>query len=320
MGGVTIAAGAGVDAFCGNPGGLARTNDIQIFITNGLQLWGRTRYDGLLKPLYQLKNFGVVFPFLSSKGNISFAGAIGYHSFYDCDRKIRESYDMTFKWIGLVDVLSMGVGVRFSNVGSFGLLVHIPVRAKYAYQFISHDDVDGDQYDVSSSRIVQFGGIIDLTSKWLVGFSCLLNHSYIINYTSMGIYYPEKREMSWTCDFGIAYRIKPDLLIAADIQNRPWERVRVNGQKIEGVKSGNAYRIGIECGSQPMVRAGYALDILPETDADNEPVDMNNFTAGLGFQWQFFMIDGGFSYQFDHIHKDDNIHELVFNFTVTCCL
>ncbi len=321
MGGVTIASGAGADAFCGNPGGLARTSNIQIFVSSGLQLWGRTRYDNLLKSLYQLKNFGIVFPSSLSNKNISFSGAIGYRSFYDCDRKIKESYDRIIKTTGLVDVLSLGIGVRFSTVGSFGLLLHIPVRTTYTEKSISYYyDID-DKYDVSSSMIVQFGGIIDLTPKWLIGFSCLLNHSYRIEWGfDWGINYSEKREIPWTCDFGMAYRIKPDLLIAADIQNRPWERLRINDQKIAGVKSGNTYRIGIESGSQPMVRAGYALDILPITHADNEPVDMNNLTAGLGYRWRFFMIDGGFSYQFDHIHKDNNIHELVFNFTVTCCL
>ncbi|MCJ7811731.1 hypothetical protein MUP95_00210 [bacterium] len=319
MGGVTIAAGFGADAFCGNPGGLARTDDIQIFVSSGLQLWGRTRYDDLLKPLYQLKNFGFMFPTHTFNDNISFVGAIGYRSFYDCDRKIENGYH-TDKTTGLVDVLSMGVGVRFSTVGSFGLLLHIPVRTTYTFQSISYYGAYVDKRDVSSSMIVQLGGIIDLTPKWLIGFSCLLNHSYRFDYWEWGTNYSEKRSMPWTCDFGIAYRIKPDLLIAADIQNRPWERVRVNGQKIGGVKSGNAYRIGIESGSQPVVRAGYALDNLPRTDAEGESVDMNNLTVGLGYQWQFFMIDLGLSYQFDHIHKDDNIHELVFNFTVTCCL
>ncbi len=325
MGGVTIASGAGADAFSGNPGGLARTDEIQIFTTSAVQVWGKTRSDYLLKPLYQLKNGGIVFPLLPSNRNISFAGAIGYRSFYDCDRKMKSEY-YTNASTGLVDVLSMGVGVALSKVGSFGLLFHVPVRTTYTYQWetIYYEYEHIYEGDVSSSTIIQFGGIIDLTSKWLIGFTSLLNHNYSVDVWD--IHYPEftlyseKLEMVWTCDFGMAYSLKPDLLIAADIQSRPWERVRVNGQKISDMKSGNAYRIGIEWGHQPVVRAGYALDILPILDSEGDPVDMNQVAAGLGFRFSMLMIDLGLSYQFDHIHKENNIHELVINMTATCSL
>ncbi|MBN2031431.1 hypothetical protein JW824_14450 [bacterium] len=318
MGGVTIASGTGADAFSGNPGGLARINETRIFISGGLQLWGRMRYDHSLKPLFQFHDFGIVFPSSSSNQTVSFAGAIGYRSFYDCDRKMKRSY-YTNTTTGLVDVLSMGAGAYLFNVASFGVMLHVPVRTTYIYksETVYYTNYEYKR-DVSSSVIVQFGGIVDLTSRWLVGFSYLLGHSYRMS--GLNYNYSEDREIPWTCDFGTAYRLKPDLLIAADIQNRPWERVRINDQKINNVKSGNAYRIGIEWGNRPVFRAGYALDILPILDAEGNPVDINNLTAGLGFKFSILVIDLGLSYQFDHIHKENNIHELVFNMTVTCSL
>lgn len=322
MGGVTIASGSGIDAFSGNPGGLARIRDIQISITSGLQIWGK-RDEKTLKPFYQLKNAGIVFPFSISHQNISFAGAIGYRSFYNCDRKIKRSY-YTNTTTGLVDVFSMGFGIHFSSIGSLGMILHIPVKKTYAYQWESYYYRYEFAGDVTSSKIIQFGGIIDMTSKWMIGFSCLMNHNFTINTHDIGypeyLLYSEKREMPWTCDFGIAYKASPNLLIAADIQNRPWEHMRINDQKISDVKSGNAYRIGIEWGHEPIFRAGYARDILPAIDSEGDPVDINNLTIGLGFPLSLLVIDVGFSYQFDHIYVKNNIHELVFNMTVTCLL
>ena len=108
----------------------------------------------------------------------------------------------------------------------------------------------------------------------------------------------QRRDFPPILNFGVAYKIFPELLFAFDIKNRPWEKVKIENKYIADAKSGNAYRFGLEYEKNVLIRAGYALDILPVTDPDENLVNLNDITLGIGYKYTHFVFEIGARYRF----------------------
>ncbi len=300
---------------------------------------------------YQFKNIGLAFPISIPNTKIRLAGAVGYHTFYDWD------YNRTvksWKWDGiahfvkekqnrrtrgLLDVLSFGFGAAISEKGSFGISVNFPLWRRYDQTAVImstlYNSESREEWDVSADRFVQLGGLFRLTSRWAVGISALMKHGFVIeNGKSENNYDGEvhrsriDRKTQWeipsVIDLGISCRVKANLLVACDIQSRAWENIKINDLSLGKAKNGNAYRFGLEYGQKALFRTGFALDRLPVLDADDQPVDLKNVTAGVGLKFNRLLLDLGASYKFVTFEVerwnsrwDYRIRELMIHTTLT---
>lgn len=307
---------------------------------------------------YRLTNVGLVFPITIPTTSVKLVTAVGYRSFYDWQRKEfaegewessvyngLTTYERSYRTKGLMDLLSLGLGTTISEKWSFGMSINIPLRERYETEYEGetiypdggYDYYRRERWDVSAGNFLHFGGIFQITPKLTVGISCPFVHKFTIR-NGMVTYrwshdgqersYEIDGKYKWripgTFDLGIAYQLRPDLLLAGEIQNRPWEEIRINGLQIDGVKSGNAYRVGLEYGDTILYRIGFALDRLPILDADDHGVDIKNATAGIGFQLKQWTLDAALVYKFvafdnklrwysDHLYQ---IRELVIHSTL----
>ena len=324
MGGVYIATNQGIDALNGNPGGLALVTTAQVSKGARVRLYGKsdfkkefydfyTEHSSRFVPDFKLQHIGFVFPLSSPNNSSKLVAAASYRNYYDWQRKeVKKSEredpenDSIIKYEridiskGLMDVFSLGLGTTISERWSFGISLHLPARkgleSRYKTKHIHPEEIFTNNskasWDVSAGGFFHLGSIFQLSDRLAVGVSCPLMHRFTIHHSK------EEWRIPGTFDFGIAYRLQPDLLLAGEIQNRPWEDIRINDLPIADVESGNAYRLGLEYGRQIQLRCGFTLDRLPILDADDHGVDLKIFSVGLGFQKEDWIVDSGLSYKF----------------------
>jgi len=330
MGGVYIATSRGIDALNGNPGGLA------LVTTSQVSIGARTRYSGKsdfskkfyksrsahsskFVPNFKLQHIGFVLPLPSPNNSSKLVATVGYRNYYDWQRKeVRKTeweysgndYIVNDSFIskGLMDVFTLGFGATITDKWSFGILLHLPVckglESSYKTKNIYPEEIFTTHYeenwDVSAGGFFHLGSIFKLSDRLTIGVSCPLMHRFTIHYNRE---YKEKWKMPGTLDIGIDYRLHPNLLLAGEIQNRPWEDYRIDNLPIADVKSGNVYRLGFEYGRLIQFRGGIAIDRLPLIDVDEHGVNLKILAAGVGYQHGNWAIDSGLSYKFATFHK-----------------
>jgi hypothetical protein len=294
-------------------------------------------YSSKINKSFGLTDLGIVFPISIPKPSIKLVGAVGYRRFYDWNHKKEEEwyddYDegnikskRIYEIEGALHLLSLGLGTVISERCSFGMSINFPVRKgvktetqeesqnlyeKHTYRYT-------ENWDVSAKYFIQWGGVFQVFSKLSVGAFFSMNHKFILHDRRSSVSYKVTRtthynyegddknewEIPTTFDFGIAYRLKPHLLLAAEAQSRPWANWRINDLPIYGVENGNAYRLGIEYGKRIQYRAGFAVDRLPLLDANDDPVNIKSVSAGIGFPMNPLIVDMGASYQFTTFDAD----------------
>ena len=347
MGGTYIAFNQGINALFGNPAGLPDNNTFEIILGNYWQIYKTSQFDDeyylrswsdsysiKYEKIHRLNYFGLSYHKRLPHSPFKFAGAIGFSPFYNwkstrqsngnesyisgTSEDIRYSIVEKEKIVGLYDLLSIGIGFSWKETGSIGISVNYPVRKQYEYEFnsIYTFERNGDQQssdytsknseDVSASQFVRIGGMLHLTSRLTLGILWMQAHHYNIS--------DQRREFPATLNFGIAYKILPELLSAFDIQSQPWEKVKIENEFIPDTKSGNAYRFGLEYINKIIFRTGYALDRLPVMDADDNAVDMNNITLGIGYLTKYFIFEIGARYRFASFKTDEWLNVYDYNF------
>lgn len=209
---------------------------------------------------------------------------------------------------GLYNLLSIGIGISTDAIGSIGVSLNYPVNKQYkqkynsTYLYERNGNIQIDEYEdkysqkVSAGKFIRIGGILYLTSDLSIGF--LWNQSYHYNLEK------ERRLFPSTLNFGLVYRILPPLLIAFDVQNQPWEKVKLNDAYLYDAKNGNSYRFGLEYSNKIILRGGYALDRLPILDAADKGVNLNNITLGIAYPVNFFVFDLGMQYRFKTFYAE----------------
>jgi len=337
MGGTYIACNKGINALFGNPAGLSTNNNTEIIIGYFWQVHKISQFDDQYYSGWNdsysieynqnngLNYLGLSFLRLISQSPIKFAGAIGYCPFYDWNssryfnsedsyiagmsKTIYSSNEVEEKIVGLYDILTIGIGFSWETLISIGASLNFPVNQQYEYKshsiYIRKSNGDRQEYEydyknsesVSANKFVRIGGILQLTSRFSFGILWMQAHQYSLS--------EERRDFPATLNFGIAYKILPELLFAFDLQNRPWEKVKIANKYLSYAKSGNTYRFGLEFGKKVIIRAGYALDILPIVDADDNAVDLNDITLGIGYKYNHFVLDMGARYRFSTFEVEE---------------
>ncbi len=347
MGGTYIAFNQGINALFGNPAGLTADNAVEIILGNYWQIHKTSQFDDeyysrswndsysiKYEKVHRLNYFGLSYHKRLPHSPFKFAGAIGISPFYNWKSTRHsdgnESYvsgtseDVHYrivqkeKIVGLYDLLSIGIGFSWEETASIGFSVNYPIREKYEYEFNSiytyerNGDKQSSDYtsknseNVSASQFIRIGGMLHVTSRLTLGILWMQTHHYNIS--------DQRREFPATLNFGIAYKILPELLFAFDIQSQPWEKVKIENEFIPAVKSGNAYRFGLEYINKIIIRTGYALDRLPVMDLDDNAVDMNNVTLGIGYLTKYFIFEIGARYRFTTFKTDNWFDEYDYNF------
>ncbi len=347
MGGTYIACNQGIYALFGNPAGLPANNTVEIILGNYWQIYKNSQFDDeyylrswndsysiKYEKIHRLNYFGLSFLKRLPQSPFKFAGAIGFSPFYNWKSNRRtegnESYvsgtseDIRYSIVekerimGLYDLLNIGIGFSWEETGSIGISVNHPVRKQYEYEFNStytferNGDQQSSDYtsknseNVTASQFIRIGGMLSLTSRLTLGILWMQAHHYSIS--------DQRREFPATLNFGVAYKIFPELLSTFDIQSQPWEKVKIENEFISAVKSGNAYRFGLEYINKIIIRTGYALDRLPVMDVDNNAVNMNNITLGIGYLTKYFIFEIGARYRFTTFKTDEWLDEYDYNF------
>jgi hypothetical protein len=342
-GGTYIAYNEGVNALFGNPAGLSTNNKTEIIIGYYWQIHKTSQFDDKYysrwndsysinyKHNNRLNYMGLLYLKQLSQYPFKFAGAIGFSPFYNwkstrffksdysyvsgTSEIIYSSIEAEEKIVGLYDLLCIGIGFSWESIGAIGASLNYPVRKQYEYE--SHsiyvNERNGDRKiseynyknseNVSADQFLRIGGILHISSRFSLGILWMQAHRYSIS--------DQEREFPGTINFGIAYRIFPRLLLAFDIQSRPWEKVKIENEYLATAKNGNAYRFGVEYENKIILRAGYGLDILPITDSDENIVELNDITLGIGYKSKHFVLDIGTRYRFTtyKVEKWANIYD-----------
>ena len=283
----------------------------------------------------KLLNLGVAFPLTLPNSSQKLVGAVGYRSFYDWATNInietkREDYsgqtlrEATYKTHGLINTLSFGIGTTFSEKYSIGMSFNLPILKGFKYESESEIKTASDkssydyeeELDVSGGSFIQFGGIAQITTELTVGLSYTLSHKFEFDdgkwkenddgsKDNGKISDNTKFEIPSLYSLGISYKVSPDLLIAAEIQNRPWEDYEIDNENPVDSESGSAYRFGLEYGTDVLFRAGFAIERTPLIDADMDPVNMKVLTGGIGYRTTDYLIDFGAAYRFTTFEVED---------------
>lgn len=334
MGGTYIASNKGINALYGNPAGLTTENRFEFVISSYWQIYKKNQFEDNYYTRYwnnddysfsidydrklDFNQMGLLVQKLTTTFPLKFAGAVGISPSYNFNntRRFKESYSYETgsleivhnknleneKIKGLYDLLSIGIGISTDAIGSIGISINYPVNKQYKeiydYSHITerngsiqkHEYEDKYSQKVSASKFIRIGGILNLTSALSIGL--LWNQSYHYNLEQ------DKRTFSSTFNFGVTYRLIPNMLFAFDIQSQPWEKVKLGDGSIYDAKNGNSYRFGLEYGSKIILRGGYALDRLPVLDSADKPVNLNNITLGIAYPIKFIVFDLGMRYRF----------------------
>ncbi len=348
MGGVYTATNVGIAALYGNPGGLALYDNAQFLLdvktiflgSAGLEkdyftnVYNYTDYEQKFKIYPKLMNFGLSVPITLANYSHKLVGAVGYRSFYDSSVKEYEkrqtdngSGEMTTTTRGILNTLTFGVGTLISDKYSLGFSINIPVLTGYEYEEDAKEAgatySSKDEWDISGGTILQFGGIIKVNEKLSVGASYTTSHKIKTEDgkweendngdKSNGTYSDEdKYSVPGLYSLGIAYKMSPEMLVSAEIQNRPWEDYEIDGRELSSLENGRSYRLGLEYGKDFLVRAGLMLERLPVMDTDRDPVNMKAVTAGISYKANNFIVDFGAAYwfaSFDAAKYSDRVYE-----------
>lgn len=309
MGGAFIAFDTGVNALYGNPAGLAEGGEAEIFIGHHWQVHKTMQYEddyyndsfGVTeieyKPVQKLNYIGISLVKASADSSFWFGGAVGYGPFYNwrCTRHAASRFIYDAGEIertlteedtyGLFDVIQFGFGLSAGTRGSVGVTINTPFMPRfkterhYKWEYISgnfyeiNKEHDSNSDKVSTNPFLRVGGMLHVSSRISVGV--LWNQSHRYEYSE------EKRIFPATVNFGVAVTPVRDLLIAVDLESRPWGKVKINDLYLSDAESGTAWRFGLEYGTRTKIRAGYAWDILPILDMDDLAVHMQSLSCGL---------------------------------------
>jgi len=338
MGGAYTAVNKGIDALSGNPAGLVNLETAQFLGGARLRFSGTSKYEDSyydddeyyedfsrkfkLNP--KVLNLGVAFPINVSGFENKVVGAVGYRSVYDYSNKVQTeykyetgNYESTTTVKGLINYLSLGLGTQVGEKMSLGFSFNLPMMKGLKREFESKDkgEVDTDtyeserEYDVSGGNFVQFGGILQLSPELGIGASYMTSHSFKVGKEKWktndnGVKNngkskeEDKIEMPGFYSLGLSYKFSPELLLSAEIQNRPWESIEVDGEEIEDVENGSAYRVGFEYSSTFLLRGGFVMERLPMVDEDLDPVNAKWITAGIGTELNNMLLDITAAYRF----------------------
>lgn len=319
----------------------------------------RTKY-----PLHpKITHLSFAKPYHPANSELKFAFGIGYNTYMDVGANIHMETEyrqpgnvnditLDIKSHGGLNTISPAAAININDRYFLGMAFHKSVLEKVSvvgeYDFDpqpSGDTIIREEEEMKgSASFIMLGGTAKFTPEFTVG----------LTYRSGFKYKFTDREWSWEeedgdrgkdtdiddMDFqlpsifglGVSYQVTPNVLFAAEYQNRPFSDIEIDGQKIFGIDDGSSYRIGVEFQYTTRVRLGYFSDAVLATDENQygesreTPKSMKGITFGLGAVSGNTAVDffGEFAYYSQDFYEpsQDNVYEykekrLMFGLTIT---
>ncbi len=336
MAGSYTAFNTGVDAINGNPAGLAGLEQAHFIGSGAVSAFGKIQYDDQflddnyfqsfdlkMTPMPQLRDIGMAFPV--TMGTQTFAGAVAYRTVYPMgstlESEITEEFGDQEKFFlenkGRLATLTVGcagnVNERFKIGGSFNFALPSQHQISQEEQIIPADQNDPQEQteynvtsDIVATNFFQLGAQFTVSPKVDIGFSMMTAHEIEFEDTIVEVNWDgiedrqEQPDSKYTVpalySFGFAYKLRPQTILTAQMDNQPWEKVELDGYEY-GEEDAYAYRFGFEHNSNLTLRAGYAVRKEANTNSDNDPVYSHLLTGGLGLKTGNMIIDAGVQYR-----------------------
>lgn len=324
MGGITSVTSRGIGGLSGNPAGLCLEGprlavdfSLPFLVRSGYGESGAKFEDSALLDFHDLSSVPASMPRLAlavplTRKRPGTVLGLAFRHFYNWNfnrewafRHIYHSFDMDiheeFATRGLFNTLTSGLGLSLTSSWSVGILFHVPVRPRlrteHSQTSRNHQPPGNEQewseistVSLSASSFWTLGTIIRVKDRLDLSLGFQTPHR--IDFVLYDDWFTDRWKMPETVDFGVSVRPLKSLLIAAEIQSRPWHALTINGRHPEGMPGGLSCRLGLEGGRRLFWRIGAARDPLPiDPDNDGKPVIARMITAGLGLRFSTFQLD-----------------------------
>ncbi len=332
MGGCFTATNVGIESMLGNPAGLVDMSQFQVLINGRFTVTGNETYNDEYYRQVGYKDFSasynsqfrpltlaIAVPFVLPKLNVNMTGAVGYRCYYDWNYDIEKNitamrnrksvYQIEHR--GLLNVLTMGLGMQISERVQFGILYNEPMNSKWENTteeiFRDTKSVSGNRADIYANNFFQFGGLFHITDRFSVGAAYYTGHT--LEYKNFewkandGIYYPpeypyvKKYEFPQFWSLGFKADLDKRMMVSAEIQSFPWEDYKYKKYDMNFFKTPMEVHAGLEFQHGIQYRLGAYTNFFFLHRDEIEYVSRYGLTGGVGFD------AGGFSFDASGVYR-----------------
>ncbi|HHS12871.1 MAG TPA: hypothetical protein ENN03_03770 [bacterium] len=324
MGGITSVTSRGIDGLSGNPAGLCLEGpnlavdfSFPFLVRSGygesdvkFEDYTRLDFHDLSSSPPGMPRLAIAVPLIRTRPRPVLG--LAFRHFYNWNfsrewtfRYVYSTFDTNihekFETRGLFNTFTSGLGLSLTPSWSAGVLFHVPVRPRLQiehsqtsrnHQLPYNQQEWSEKYTIalSASSFWALGTIIRVKDRLALSLGFQTPHR--IEFLLHDGWFTDRWKMPETVDFGLSVRPLKSLLIAAEIQSRPWHALTINGRHPESMPGGVSFRLGLEGGSRRFWRIGAARDPLPiDPDNDGKPVISRMITVGLGLRSSTFQLD-----------------------------
>ncbi|MBN2092464.1 hypothetical protein JW964_22780 [candidate division KSB1 bacterium] len=317
MGGVFVAIDQGLESLLGNPAGLTTIKSKHILFSASDRVyskepyWDDPAYISESQKYLSIVQIGFGGALFLKKSPRPICIGVTYRAYYDWSRaaNLREPsfFQREQKISGYIRGFSISMGKQISERLRSGFSLHFPHPSDYVYNCdCEYQTIDNEIYEyqvyyqlrLKPKPFFQIGAIYELSPKFDLGLNYISPHQFTVE--KNGTY-----QIPGTLDVGLAWKCTRLLLLAMDIIYRPWERYLITDFPINDVKSGYAFRTGLEYGKRIQLRSGFAMDCMPLLDRDGNPVYLKIVTLGLGCNGNHVRFNIGSEFKFFHYNLYD---------------
>ena len=231
---------------------------------------------------------------------------------------IRVTQERTGKRRGDLSTLTPGVALNFQDRYYLGATVNRTIGAIISTSETKRPDYNGklDAEREQSALFLRLGAFAELTPELSVGLMYRPEFDWELGETISKTYQDGELDTDRNTDhleltmpamwgIGAEYEVNPELIIAAEVQYRPFSDLQWSGSGYLGeqpiIDDGFNVAVGAEyLGFDYPVRIGAFRDLIPFVDEnDTDPVSLSGLTAGVGsigededFSWNVSALFG----------------------------
>jgi hypothetical protein len=268
----------------------------------------------------KITHLSYAFPIYPENSYWKLAFGIGYSAYFDYGMTSKEErrHDdpllgqgrlrtRTTKTHGGLNTLSPAVAVSIDAGAFFGMAFSKSILGRdskdidyeYSYEVPGYQLATERWEATGSANFITLGAGVEITSEMYVG--AMYRMGFELEFDDVETYQERIDGEEWTDDLidseyeippyfgmGAIYEINRDILLAAEIQTRPYSDIEHDGRDNRGIDDGLCYRFGAELQNSLMAfRAGFFSDAIEATDdpySEKDPKHLMGVTGGVGFE------------------------------------
>ncbi len=329
MANIISAGSAGPASMLRNPSGIGWMEKGALSLTGRVNLLGSAGFDediyedsGLedysMSQQIHLKLPGIAFATpIPISAPFELVGGIAWGQFFDFSGKIKESYtssttnteyEQTWTNKGGFHLLNPTVAARFANNYVLGLSYGFAFLSNSGYEAVEetsnpNSEEEYETTEKATGSVLQIGAQGRFIDKLNVGlsfapaFKMKMDDREYKDDSGKYDLNDVKYEFPAYMAFGVAFDVTPDLTVAAEYQNRPYDDLEINNWE-SGIENGASIRLGVEYRGAVDLRAGFFTDKLmtPSEPGEDTPAGAMGLTAGVGLGLGPVILDLGAYY------------------------